>query len=191
MRSQVTTKRGDRGESTALSGGSFPKSHPIMECVGTLDELRAQLALARLEIIECRGDPEEQQAAFLAWLLNACFALGAQCSDPVQRKPEFHAVTIEPRHVTRIEEEQARLEEIVTLPSAFIASAANRESAQVDVACTVARRFERALVRLKEAYPESNLDAPLVFVNRLSDYLYILARHLEGGEHHVVDYKVL
>jgi len=76
MKSQVTTKRGDRGETTALSGDSWPKSHPIMECVGTVDELRANFALARLRILESDAPEKERVAGFMLWILHTLFVVG-------------------------------------------------------------------------------------------------------------------
>ncbi|MBI4558641.1 MAG: ATP:cob(I)alamin adenosyltransferase [Candidatus Hydrogenedentes bacterium] len=64
-------------------------------------------------------------------------------------------------------------------------------SAHADVACTVARRLERSVVRLKELMPTFEATHVLVFLNRLSDYLFILARDLEQGRYSTLDYRVL
>ena len=191
MKSQITTKRGDGGESTALSGDDYSKGHVLMECVGTVDELRAHLALTRLLVLEERPEGHEATADMLRWLLHACFAIGASCSDPLNRRPQFHDTAIGPKHIQRLEIDQARIEEQVTLPRAFVVSASSRVSAQLDVTCTVARRFERTVVRLKEHFPDFDAADILVFVNRLSDYLFMLARHMDGGRFDTVDYGLL
>lgn len=186
MDSQVTTRRGDAGYTTALSGDSYSKSHVIMDCVGSIDELRAHLAVLRLKV----ADEDPATANFLLWLLHTCFLLGSACSDPENRHPEYHRRRIGEKEVTRLEAEQARLETLVRLPRQFILSASNEKAAIADLACTVARRMERNVVRLRETESEFNKSEIFVFINRLSDYLYILARWLDKGQYQAVDYEM-
>ncbi len=190
-RSQVTTKRGDQGETTALSGHHYPKSHPIMECTGAVDELRAQTALSRLMLLESSEGNYADSAEFLWWLLHTYFLLGAACSDPTNRHPEYRKGDIGPEHLARLEAFQAQLEAHVALPKAFIVSAANARAAQLDIAATCVRRLERSLVRLKEAIPEFDTTHLFPFINRLSDTLFMLARHLDNGDYNTVDYDAL
>jgi len=191
MDSQVTTKRGDAGETTVLSGDSIPKSHPIAECVGTVDELRTQTALARLRIIEDKPICSERAAGFLLWLLHTYFLIGSACSDPGNKHPEHHKRDIGPGDLARLETEQQWLEEQTPLPHSFIVSASCTASAHVDIACGVARRLERNMVRLRECVPEFASADLFAFVNRLSDSLYMLARMLEHPVHETVKYEVL
>ena len=190
-RSQVTTKRGDQGETTALSGEHYSKSHPIMECTGAVDELRAQTALARLLVIDQAGPHCGEIGDFLFWLLHAYFLIGTACSDPRNLHPEYRHDCIGPLHLDKLEAFQTHLEQRVTLPHAFIVSAATTVSAHMDIAASVARRLERNLVRLKESVPEFDITHLYPFVNRLSDTLFMLARLLDGGEYQTVDYGVL
>lgn len=190
MKSQVTTKRGDLGATSALDGARYSKSHPIMDCVGTLDELRAHMALLHAQLEEHHGaDPALLET--LCWALHACFIVGSACSDPLGKRPQYHQRRITEREVRRLETEQLRLETDTPLPAAFVVAASNSLAAQADVACTVARRLERAVVRLKEQVPEFEPGVILVFLNRLSDFLYIVARYLERPRHRTVDYTVL
>lgn len=190
MESQVTTKRGDQGETTALSGRDYPKNHPVMEAVGALDELRAQLALLRVKV-RGGGRPEPEVMPLLDWLQHALFLVGAQCSDPLFERPEYHRGRIGPEHVEKLEVLQGVIEARVTLPKSFIAGASNELAAQTDICCTLARRFERRLASLCQALPEMEPGALVPFVNRLSDALYMAARLLEHGEHEPVDYAAL
>ncbi|HOJ33109.1 MAG TPA: ATP:cob(I)alamin adenosyltransferase [Candidatus Hydrogenedentes bacterium] len=191
MRSQVTTGRGDEGMTVALDGREYSKAHPIMECVGTLDELRTQLALARLLLLRETLPEAQALADTITWLLHVFFAIGAECSDPLNRKPEFHRARIGEQHLAHLEAEQQRLESQVQLPRKFIVGAANLPAAQMDVACAVARRFERNLVRLKNEVPEFSAGELLAFINRLSDFLYVAARWLDNGDYQTVDYSRL
>lgn len=191
MKSQVTTKYGDGGMTRSLGGDKVPKDHPIVEATGALDTLRAELALLRLEMVERPGGESSPEADFLWWLLHMCFVMGAEISDPLRKHPEWRQGEVGPKHLAHLEKEQARLEAATPLPRAFIVSATNRAAARADITTTMARAFERRLVSLKSAVPEFQADNLLAFVNRLSDYLFILARHLDGGEHHPVDYGTL
>jgi cob(I)alamin adenosyltransferase len=191
MKSQVTTKRGDRGETSTLGGDSVSKSHPIIECTGSVDELRAYTALVRLHVLAHKPEHHESIAEFLLWLLHVTFVLGSQCSDPKNRRPEWRKVDLSQRHLDRLEAEQARYEEAAKLPRQFIVSATNVLAAEVDVLTTVARRLERNIVRLKEAEPGFDAAQIVAFVNRLSDTLYMLARFLEHGHHQTVDYTTV
>ena len=156
-----------------------------------LDELRAQTALVRLRILDERPEDCDRLADFLLWLLHVYFLIGSACSDPLNKHPEFRKRDLKPGDLAKLEAEQQWLEEQTPLPRSFIVSASNMLSGQADVACTVVRRLERNLVRLQEHVPEFEAADLLVFVNRLSDFLFMLARKLEHPTHMTVDYKVL
>jgi len=189
-RSQVTSKRGDKGETTTLGGDDVSKAHPVIECCGCVDELRAYLALVRQQTLAQRPDDSES-SEFLLWLLHCCFAIGSQCSDPRNAHPEYRKADIGDAHVKKLESFQQKIEDDVKLPKRFVVSASNELAAQTDVATTVVRRLERAIVRVKEIEPNFDCATMLVFVNRLSDTLYMLARKLDDGNHQTVDYEVL
>ncbi len=191
-RSQVTTKHGDLGSTTTLGGEQLPKGHPTLEATGWVDSLRAQTAYSRLMILERRPKDHEACADFLLWLLHVYFLMGSAVNDPENRQPQYRKGEVGAAHLERLETEQQRLEAALQLPNAFIVSASNPVAAQIDITATVARGLERNLVRLKEAVPAFHAEPLLAFSNRLSDYLYVLARYLEDGHHQVVDYnKVL
>jgi cob(I)alamin adenosyltransferase len=190
MDSLVTTRNGDAGESQALDGSTYSKAHPIMECVGMIDEVRARTALLRLLIIREKLDDEALEE-FLTWLLHVYFLLGTECSDPERKKPEYRAVPFSRTFLVKLEEEQMRIEGLVELEGVFIAGASNDLAAHTDLARTATRQLERAVLILKEAVPTFEADEIIAFVNRLSDYFFVLARYLEGENHMPVDYDLL
>jgi len=189
MKSQVTTKTGDDGTTRILGGEMLSKNHPVVEASGALDSLRAQLAMLRLAIVDRNPAGAEQHAAFVWWLMHLCFVAGAEISDPVWSRHAAHPGKVGPDHLAKLEAEQDRLEQMTPLPHAFIVSASNMAAATADVTATVARTFERRLVALHEAMPEFACEDLLIFANRLSDYLYILARRLDDGRFQTVDYN--
>jgi cob(I)alamin adenosyltransferase len=191
VKSQVTTKRGDAGTTTTIAGEKLPKSHSIFECCGQIDALRAQTALCRILIRDSGHAESKTIADFLHWLLHMYFLIGSQCNDPRNARPEFRRLDVGPEHLARLEAHQADFEAGVSLPRQFVLSAATAASAQVDVACTLARTAERSILRLKEAIPEFDAAHILAFINRASDTLFMLARRLDGGTFETVDYRVL
>jgi cob(I)alamin adenosyltransferase len=190
VKSQVTTKRGDTGSTVTIAGETLSKSHAIFECCGRIDTLRAQTALCRLLLIESGHPQAARLGEFLYWLLHVYFVIGSQCNDPGNRRPDLRRRDVGPGDVASLENWQQEFEGAAKLPKQFILSAANVSAAQVDLACTLARDAERSVVRLRETSPGFAAEHILVFLNRLSDTLFMLARYLDGGSFTTVDYSV-
>lgn len=191
MKSQVTTKRGDLGETVTIAGDCLSKSHPILECCGKVDALRARTAMCRLAIEQSGCPDADNLVSILKWLLHTYFLIGAQCNDPLDKHPEYRKADLAPRHLEILEGHQAAIESVLELPKAFIVGASSRTAGEVDLACISARDLERSLVCLKELEPAFQAEHILKFLNRLSDFLFVLARHLEGGKHITVDYGMV
>lgn len=187
LKSFVTTGKGDGGETRSLDGAQLPKDHIMMETLGALDALRGQMALVRVLLLQKRPD-DEHDAEFLLFLLHACFIMGSAISDPRDQKMEWRRGHLTPNHLEALEIEQARLEQAMNLPAAFIVCAANEMAAQADIAASTARTFERRMVAFHRAFPEFQQTIYSAFVNRLSDYLFILARSLDNGSYQTVNY---
>lgn len=188
MDSHVTTKNGDSGRTQALDGSVLSKDHIMIETVGTLDLLRTQTSLLRVSLQEQRKEQQEE-IEFLLFLLHAYFIIGSAISDPGNAKRQWRQGEITRVHLEKLEKEQARLESSLHLPHSFIVCASNRLAAQADVTTAWARTFERRLVAYMRAEPLFDATILLPFVNRLSDYFFILARYLEEGRHCPVDYE--
>jgi len=162
-----------------------------MECVGSVDALRTHTAMLQLRLADVRLPDEKTINQFLSWLLHTFFVLGSFCSDPECKRPEYHTHLISAADLERLEKEQTRLESQIDLPRAFILSPSNLASAEAELARVAARTLERQLVRLQETLPEARMQPVLPYVNRLSDYFFILARHLDQGRFKTVDYTTL
>ncbi|HOD48507.1 MAG TPA: ATP:cob(I)alamin adenosyltransferase [Candidatus Hydrogenedentes bacterium] len=191
MRSKVTTKQGDQGETIALNGETYPKSHPIICCIGALDEARVQTALLRQVLASQNDEALDDILRFLHWVLHTFFIIGTDCSDPAGKHPECRRGKISEKELIKLEDAQLRLETELKLPNAFIVGASTVPAAHADVACTAVRRLERAFAEFRQAFPEFDAGTIPAFLNRLSDYLFVLARWLERGNHAPVDYSVL
>ncbi len=190
MKSNITTKQGDAGHTKALDGTTFDKSHPMIEAVGALDALRAETAMMRLQL-QANNPDALTEIGFLHFLLHTYFLIGTEISDPYGRKPEWRRGEITREHLERLEAEQERMESGLRLPRAFIVTATNILAAQADIVASTARTFERRMVAFSAVTPDFACPVCQAFVNRLSDYFFILARHLEEGHHQPVNYELL
>lgn len=168
---KIYTRTGDAGTTSLVGGTRVSKTHPRLEAYGTIDEVNSHLGLLASYDI-----PEADRKA-LQWLQNRLFDLGCQLATEEDSKWRPRAITAD---------DVARLETLIdevdtTLPrhNRFILPGGTTAAAQAQVARTVARRAEREMLRLdRELGGEKIAPEPLKFVNRLSDYLFVMARHL-------------
>jgi cob(I)alamin adenosyltransferase len=173
---RIYTKTGDDGTTGLLYGGRVPKDDLVTEAYGTTDEAVAALGLAR-SLTADRVMGEEILA-----LQRELFVVGADlATNPEERAKLVGGVSlVTPEMTARLE---ARIDEMVAahaLPTVFVVPGANPASAALDVARSTIRRAERAVVALDGAGREANPEVRL-YLNRLSDLLFVLARR-EAGE---------
>lgn len=165
---KIYTKAGDDGTTGLLGRGRVRKDDLRIETYGTIDELNAVLGVARAHALESETD------AFLASIQDELFAVGSALADP-DPSGRFHAA-ITTDHVARLEQRIDAFE--ATLPglTRFILPGGTPAAAQVHLARTVARRAERLVVRLAHE-PGAHVPEPLlIYLNRLSDALFVVAR---------------
>ncbi len=166
---RIYTRGGDTGE-TSLTDGSRVKKHDLrVEAYGTVDEANAAVGLARLHT-------EGEADAILARIQNDLFDLGADLSTPEEGRKAAGALRILPAQVERLEREIDALNaELLPLES-FVLPGGTPASAYLHLARTVVRRAERIVTALAESTP-INQEA-LKYLNRLSDHLFVMGRHL-------------
>jgi len=171
---QVTTKTGDKGESSLFSGERRRKSSIVFETLGAIDELNAQMgaAKAQYEEGERRSCIDELQGYGMkaAGRVAAIGEAPAGCSgDEIDRATQ------------RLEEIQRGLSERLESPEGFVRPGKDQRSAQLHVARTVCRRAERMIIRCMDEEQREELGAPQKFLNRLADLLFVLALAEEEG----------
>jgi cob(I)alamin adenosyltransferase len=166
---KVYTRGGDGGTTSLLSGGRVHKDHVRVEAYGTLDELNAVLGLMHSEPLadDVRGQLRQIQ--------ETLFAIGSALADPEQRMDHDAGVWAAGVLETWIDAADEELEPL----EAFILPGGSRGAGLAHVARTVCRRGERRVLALA-ATGEPVPDGVLPFVNRLSDYLFTLARLLNA-----------
>ncbi|HOM98800.1 MAG TPA: cob(I)yrinic acid a,c-diamide adenosyltransferase [Acidobacteriota bacterium] len=161
--SNITTRTGDDGETGLGDGRRVSKTHPRIEACGTVDELNTWLGMLAACPI-----PEEVRRCIAA-VQHDLFNLGAELSVPGLE-------LLDPRRLDELEEQMESW--LRTLPplEEFILPGGTPPAAVCHVARAVCRRAERSYTRLKASEPVSELG--LRYLNRLSDFLFVLARRL-------------
>jgi len=164
---KIYTKKGDKGKTSLFGGERVPKDSVRIEAYGTLDELNSTIGL-------CRSmNPVREVDRILEGVQNDLFTLGADLASPIGLEKKG-IKRIQNSDVSRLEKQIDKIEEILEPLQHFILPGGSRTAAMLHFARTVCRRAERTVVRL-----EKEVDIgkhPVIYLNRLSDLLFMLAR---------------
>ncbi|XOV87321.1 MAG: cob(I)yrinic acid a,c-diamide adenosyltransferase [Pseudomonadota bacterium] len=165
--SKIYTRTGDGGDTGLGDGHRISKDEPRIEAMGAIDELNSWLGLIVEELLT-DGDELRPLADFLRGCQHHIFDLGGEISIP-------GFTIIEARHVAKLEEQLDDMNATLAPLENFILPGGSRTIASLHLARSVCRRAERRLVTLGKK-EEINLEG-LKFLNRLSDLLFVAARH--------------
>lgn len=164
---KIYTKTGDKGKTGLLGGTRLSKHHIRIESYGTMDELNAFIGQLRAYNLDQLSD------ATLLEIQSQLFTIGSNlAADPVKNKVKIPSIKEE--DVKHLEAEIDRMNESLPQMRNFILPGGSGETAACHIARCVCRRAERNIVHLAEF--EFVDPIVLQFVNRLSDYLFVLAR---------------
>ncbi|MGH8860725.1 MAG: cob(I)yrinic acid a,c-diamide adenosyltransferase [Jatrophihabitantaceae bacterium] len=168
---RIYTKTGDDG-STALGDLSrVRKTDPRVGAFADCDETNAALGVAL-----ALGVLPERIAAVLTTIQNDLFDVGADLCTPVRPDPEYPPLRVEEAYVTRLEKWCDEFNEQLSKLDSFILPGGTPGGALLHHARTIARRAERSAWALYEAQPDTTNRTALLYLNRLSDLLFILSR---------------
>ena len=165
---KIYTKTGDDGTTGLLGPDRVRKDDPRIDAYGTVDELNAAIGVARA------AQPDAAVDAILGRIQNDLFVLGSALADPAPAGPFFDAVTAE--HVAWLEGRIDVLQDALPALTEFILPGGTPAAAQIHLARTICRRAERLVVRLRAHPDQSVSENGLVYLNRLSDALFVIAR---------------
>jgi cob(I)alamin adenosyltransferase len=175
---KIYTRGGDAGETSLGDGARVPKHSLRVAAYGTVDEANAIIGLARLHTA---GEAD----AMLGRIQNDLFDLGADLSTPVDGRKGTGALRVVAEQVDRLEREIDAMNESLRPLDSFILPGGAPAAAALHHARTVVRRAERLMTKLATKRP-INPEA-IRYANRLSDHLFVLARHLnENGARDVL-----
>ncbi|GIV22838.1 MAG: cob(I)yrinic acid a,c-diamide adenosyltransferase [Bacteroidia bacterium] len=165
---KIYTRTGDGGETGLLGGGRVSKADPRIEAYGTLDELNAVLGLLIQEVT-----PEEVEP--LRHIQTQLFTIGSHLAAGRSEKP-LSLPTFSEEEIAWLEADIDKREAAIPPMRNFILPGSCRAEAWTHLARTVCRRAERRLVALAAVEPVPA--AFIKYINRLSDWLFVLGRHL-------------
>ncbi len=176
---KIYTKKGDDGTTGLWYGGRVEKSGLRTAAYGTLDEASSALGVARAG---CDSDRAELAADILS-LQNELFVAGAELATAPEAadRLEDGISRITPEMTDALDAEIDKYMSRVELPPKFVIPGGTALSAQIDLARTIVRRAERAVVRIKLA-DELASDEILRFLNRASDLCFAMARFADIDE---------
>lgn len=163
---RIYTRTGDAGQSGLVDGSRVSKASARMHAIGEVDEANSAIGLA---IAELEGEPK----AALGRIQNELFDLGADLATPGEMEGALRIVAPQ---VLRLEQEIDALNAELPPLTSFILPAGSRAVSALHLARATARRAERWTVAL--AAEEAINPQALAYLNRLSDHLFVLARHV-------------
>ena len=164
---KIYTKTGDTGETGLFGGTRVPKDAMRIEACGTVDELNACIGFVRAQIRDAEID------GILQRIQNELFDIGADLAT-LETHPKSASLRIPPTLTPQLEREIDRFEGQTPTLKNFILPGGSAGGAGVHLARTICRRAERCVVTLATA--ESVNPEVLIYLNRLSDLLFLLAR---------------
>ena len=169
---RIYTRTGDGGTTRLGDMSETSKTDPRLQAYADVDETNAHLG-----VVLATTEVEPDVAAVLTHVQNDLFDVGADFCTPVVAEPEFPPLRIEQEYVDRLEGWCDHYNDPLPKLRSFILNGGTATSAHLHVARTVCRRAERSAWLAHASYAETMNVLAITYLNRLSDLLFILARH--------------
>ena len=171
---KIYTKTGDKGETSLFGGKRVPKDALRIEAYGSVDELNSVIGICRA------SNPAHQIDSVLEEIQNDLFTLGADLATPLD-SPNKQIKRVANDDVMRLERHIDAIDASLEPLQAFILPGGSRSAAMLHFARTVCRRAERLVVQLGRE--EQLGEQPVIYLNRLSDLLFVMARWANALSH--------
>lgn len=168
-KSSIYTKTGDKGKTGLVGGTRVPKTHIRLEAYGTVDELNSYVGWLNC-IIKEAGNHE-----FLRYIQHKLFTIGSYLATETESKQPKDASILKDKDIERLEKQIDLLDSQLTQLNRFVLPGGNESASRAHICRTITRRVERKVYNVAELYPVA--DEVLIFLNRLSDYFFLLARY--------------
>lgn len=168
---KIYTKTGDKGETSLLGGSRVPKFHLRIEAYGTVDELNSYLGLIRDQ------DIKESFKSFIIDIQNNLFVIGSNLAkEPGKEKVKIPE--IDESEIFALENKMDEMNETLPEMKFFVLPGGHQTVSHCHVARCICRRAERVCVHLAKNSEVSPII--ITYLNRLSDYLFVLSRKLSS-----------
>lgn len=185
-KSMVYTRTGDKGTTSLVGGQRVSKTDARIESYGTIDELNSFVGLLITELTD------QADLDFLRFVQHKLFTIGSYLATDQENTELRIESKVTSESITKIEQEIDRIDNELPKTKHFVLPGGNKSAALAHVCRTICRRAERRIYTLIEIAPiEDNV---LIFINRLSDYLFVLARKeciKNNGEEIIWDYTCI
>lgn len=172
---KIYTKKGDKGDTSIIGGVKLKKSDIRINAYGTVDELNSWLGVVK-NIDDIINDNIIQN------IQNTLFSIGSHLASHPE-KSKMKLPEISPLEIEKLEKEIDRMEDKLPVLTNFIIPGSSIENGYCNVARSVCRRAERCVVELSlNSYVDTII---ITYLNRLSDYLFVLSRYVtikQGGQ---------
>lgn len=169
---KIYTKTGDTGTTSLVGGTRVPKTHVRLEAYGTIDELSSNLGLLVTYLTE------SEDKTTLLHIQHKLFTLGAYLATDTNQTALRLEAQIDTTDITEMEQQIDTITASLPELKAFILPGGGRAAAICHVCRTICRRAERAILAIQQEHTVDTLVT--TYINRLSDYLFILARKLNS-----------
>jgi cob(I)alamin adenosyltransferase len=174
---KIYTKTGDDGTTALGTGERRPKDDLRIEAYGTVDETNSAVGIARGELSGGFAEVD----AMLAAIQNDLFDLGAELATPDDGEPKsYEPLRIVTAQVGRIERDIDTLNADLSPLRSFVLPGGSRAAAALHLGRTISRRAERLMVKLAREEPDRVGRPALLYVNRLSDFLFVASRYVNA-----------
>ena len=170
MAMKIYTKTGDKGTTSLIGGTKVLKSHLRLEAYGTVDELNSYIGL-------CRDlHTETGSRATLQEIQDRLFTIGSSLACDPEKEPKMRIPDLHEKDVEFLEKEIDKMNESLPAMKNFILPGGLPLVSHLHIARCICRRAERCCVRLESEQFEIE-PVILKYLNRLSDYLFVLSRY--------------
>ncbi|WP_298073038.1 cob(I)yrinic acid a,c-diamide adenosyltransferase [uncultured Bacteroides sp.] len=169
-KSLIYTRTGDSGKTSLVGGVRVPKTHARLEAYGTVDELNSFLGV----LVSRLSNNEDKD--FVQWVQNSLFVVGGYLATDGEKTGLRPSGIVTSEQVARVEAEIDRLDSLLPPLKAFVLPGGDEAAALCHVCRTVCRRAERRILALAEEVHVA--EELLAYMNRLSDYLFVLSRKI-------------
>jgi len=178
---KIYTRTGDNGETSLGDGTRVSKEELRVETYGTIDEVNSIIGLVRTHTKDSKLIILDN---ILAAVQNELFDLGAEISIPLAKDniEIIEKTKILDEQILRIEEEIDQLNFSLKDLDSFVLPGGSKASAHLHLARTVTRRAERLMVRMNKQKKNSISETALIYVNRLSDLMFVAARYANQSD---------
>ena len=171
MAFKIYTKTGDKGLTSLIGGTRVSKNHIRIDSYGTIDELNSFLGLC----IDSIND--EKSKTVLKEIQDRLFTIGSSLACDPDKEPLMKLPDLKDTDITFLEKEIDGMNEVLPVMKSFILPGGSVAVSHIHIARCVCRRAERICVAMQEN--ELFIDVKVIqYINRLSDYLFILARYI-------------